>query len=90
MVGFLTETTTCVVAKPLVQCYSNTMFACLHVCLWPISSGKAGSIWLILFLLAPSWSEGGFRPKKFRIRSPVCTEKLAARRSTLSTASHLL
>ena len=34
---------------------------CLYV--WPISSGTAGPIWLNFFLLAPSWSQGGFRPK---------------------------
>ena len=27
-----------------------------------------------LFLLAPSWSQDGFRPKKFRIRHPVSPE----------------
>ena len=51
--------------------YSNTMFACVFVCLWPISSGTAGPIWLNFFLLAPSWSRDGFRPKKFRIQDPV-------------------
>jgi len=50
--------------------YSNTMFACLFVCSRPISSGTAGPIWLNFFLLAPSWSRDGFRPKKFRIRDP--------------------
>ena len=39
------------------------MFVCLRVCLWPISSGTAGPIWLNFFLLALSWSQGGFRPK---------------------------
>ena len=43
---------------------------CLSVCLLPISSGTAGPIWLNFFLLAPSWSGDGFRPKKFRIRDP--------------------
>ena len=43
---------------------------CLRVCLLPISSGTAGPIWLYFFLLAPSWSWDGFRPKKFRIRDP--------------------
>jgi len=33
----------------------------------PISSKTAGPIWLNFFLLAPSWSRDGFRPKKFRI-----------------------
>ena len=51
--------------------YSNTMFACLLVCLRPISSGTAGLIWLYFFLLAPSWSQDGFRSKKFRNRDPV-------------------
>ena len=46
--------------------YSNTMFACLL----PISSGTAGPIWLNFFLLAPSWSRDGFRPKKIRIQDP--------------------
>ena len=50
--------------------YSSTMC----VCLWPISSGTAGPIWLNFFLLAPSWSREGFRPKKFRIRDPVFPE----------------
>ena len=50
--------------------YSNTMFAYMCVCLRPISSGMAGPIWLNFFLLAPSWSRDGFRPKKFRIRDP--------------------
>ena len=44
--------------------------ACLFVCSRPISSGTAGPIWLNFFLLAPSWSRDGFRPKKFRIRDP--------------------
>ena len=42
----------------------------MRVCLLPISSGTAGPIWLNFFLLAPSWSRDGFRPKKFRIRDP--------------------
>ena len=46
----------------------------MYVCLWPISSGTAGPIWLNFFLLAPSWSRDGFRPKKFRIRDPVFPE----------------
>ena len=44
---------------------SNPMFTCMLVCMLPISSVTAGPIWLILFLLALSWS---FRPKKFRIQ----------------------
>ena len=43
---------------------------CMFVCLCPISSGTAGPIWLNFFLLAPSWSRDGFRPKKFRIWDP--------------------
>ena len=50
------------------------MFVCLFVCSRPISSGTAGPIWLNFFLLAPSWSRDGFRPKKFRIRDPVFPE----------------
>ena len=34
------------------------------LCILPISSGTAGPIWLNFFLLAPSWSRDGFRPKK--------------------------
>ena len=41
---------------------------CLRVCLSSISSGTAGPIRLNFFLLAPSWSRDGFRPKKFRIQ----------------------
>ena len=44
--------------------------ACVRVCLLPISSGTAGPIWLNFFLLVPSWSRDGFRPKKIRIRDP--------------------
>ena len=36
---------------------------CLLVCLWPISSGMAGPIWLNFFLLALSWLRDGLRPK---------------------------
>ena len=50
--------------------YSSMMFSCLRI----ISSGTAGPIWLNFFLLAPSWSRDGFRPKKFRIRDPVFPE----------------
>ena len=38
--------------------------ACVFVC------HLFGPIWLNLFLLAPSWSQDGFRSKKFRIRDP--------------------
>ena len=47
--------------------YSNTMFACMYVT-YLLRNG-----WTDLaniFLLAPSWSRDGFRPKKFRIRDP--------------------
>ena len=44
---------------------------CLRVCLRTISSETAGPIWLNFFLLAPSWSRDGFRPKIFRIRDPI-------------------
>ena len=64
--------------RELMQCpsllYSNKMFVCASVCLRPISSGTAGPIWLNFFLLAPSWSRDGFRPKKIRIRDPVLPE----------------
>ena len=49
--------------------YSIMMFVCLR----PISSGTAGTIWLI-FLLAPSRSRGGFWSKKILIRDPVFPE----------------
>ena len=32
-------------------------------CNFPHNSGTAGPIWINFFLLAPSWSQGGFRPK---------------------------
>ena len=54
--------------------YGNTIIVCVCVCLFPISSRTAGPIWLHFFLLAPSWSRKGFRPKKFRIRDPVFPE----------------
>ena len=38
--------------------------ACVFVC------HLFGPIWLNLFLLAPSWSQDGFRSKKFRIQDP--------------------
>ena len=44
------------------------------VCLRPIFSRTAGPIWLNFFLLAPSWSRNGFRPKKFQIRDPLFPE----------------
>ena len=47
------------------------MSVCLSACLWLNNSETAGPIWLNFFLLTPSWSRGGFRPKKFRIRDPV-------------------
>ena len=42
----------------------------MSVCLKLNNSGTAGPIWLNLFLLAPSWSQDGFRSKKFRIQDP--------------------
>ena len=50
------------------------VFVCVSVCVCLHNSGTAGPIWLNLFLLAPSWSRDGFRPKKFRIRDPVFPE----------------
>ena len=47
---------------------------CVCVCVRLNNSGTTGPIWLNFFLLAPSWSQGGFRPKKFRIRDPVFPE----------------
>ena len=47
--------------------YSNTMFVCVLV------AYLLRNDWTDLaklFLLAPSWSREGFRPKKFRIRDP--------------------
>ena len=41
---------------------SNKGF-CLSVCLWLYNSKTAEPIWLNFFLLAPSWSHGGYRPK---------------------------
>ena len=58
-------------AISIIQQDDVCIFVCLCVCLRPISSGTAGPIWLNFFLLAPSWSRDGFRPKKFRIRDPV-------------------
>ena len=55
--------------------YSNTMFACLYVCMLITYLLQNGWTDLAkLFLLAPSWSRDGFRPKKFRIRDPVYPE----------------
>ena len=48
-----------------LQALVYTVYVCTYACLRPISSRTAGPIWLILFLLAPSWSGDGFRPKKF-------------------------
>ena len=53
----------------LIQTISMQDDVCLFVCMLPISSaGTAGPIWLNFFLLAPSWSRDGFRPKKFQIQ----------------------
>ena len=40
------------------------LFACVFVCVRLNNSGTAGPIWLNFFLLAPSWSQSGFRLKK--------------------------
>ena len=49
--------------------YSNTMFVCLLACLLvPYLLRNGWTDLAKLFLLAPSWSRDGFRPKKFRIR----------------------
>ena len=48
---------------------------CFFACLWPISSGSAGPIWLNFFLLAPSWSRDGFRPKKIPVPGSGNPEK---------------
>ena len=58
----------------IARCLCICLFVCVYVCLRPISSGTAGPIWLKFFLLAPSWANLGFRPKKFRIRDPVFPE----------------
>ena len=50
------------------------LYVCMYVCVSLHNSGTAEPIWLNFFLLAPSWSRGGFRPKKFRIRDPVFPE----------------
>ena len=48
---------------------------CLHVCMLVLYLLRNGLTDLAkLFLLAPSWSRDGFRPKKFRIRDPVFLE----------------
>ena len=48
----------------------------MYVCNFPHNSGTAELIWINFFLLAPSWSRGGFRPKKIRIQDPVFPEIL--------------
>ena len=35
----------------------------MYVCNFPHNSGTAGPIWINFFLLAPSWSGDGFRPR---------------------------
>ena len=52
----------------------GSLSVCMYVCNFPHNSGTVGPIWPNFFLLAPSWSRGGFRPKKFRIRDPVFPE----------------
>ena len=53
---------------------TQCLFASMYVCLQPISSITAGLIWLNFFCQHPSWSQGGFRPKKFWIWDPVFQE----------------
>ena len=50
---------------------SLSVCVCVFVCVRLNNSGMAGPILVNFFLLAPSWSESGFRPKKFRIRGLV-------------------
>ena len=52
----------------------GSLCVCVFVCVRLNNSGTAGPIWLNFFLLAPSWSRGGFRLKNFRIRDPVFPE----------------
>ena len=52
----------------------GSLSVCVCVCVRLNNSGTAGPIWLNFFLLAPSLSQGGFRPKKFRNRDPVFPE----------------
>ena len=52
----------------------QSLSVCVCVCVRLNNSGTAGPIWLNFFLLAPSWSQGGFRPNKFWIRDPVFPE----------------
>ena len=52
----------------------GSLSVCLSVCVRLNNSGTAGLFWLNFFLLAPSWSQGGFRPKKIRIRDTVFPE----------------
>ena len=52
----------------------GSLSVCVFVCVRLNNSGTAGPIWLNFFLLAPSLSQDGFRPKKFRNRYPVFPE----------------
>ena len=61
----------CKVGRWLSLIYSNTMFACLRVYMFVLYLLRNGWTDLSkLFLLAPSWSRDGCRPKKFRIQDP--------------------
>ena len=42
---------------------SLSVCVCVCVCVRLNNSGTAGPIWLNFFLLAPFWSQGGYRPK---------------------------
>ena len=53
------------------RCPKHTFFS-----IFPLASGwiwtfKISKVFYISFTLAPSWSQGGFRPKKFRIRREI-------------------
>ena len=51
--------------------YNKTMFACLFVCVYVCGLSPPERLDR---LLAPSWANLGYRPKKFRIRDPVFPE----------------
>ena len=69
-IGYQNFLASCYLYYIATRCLRVGLLVCLCVCLRPISSRTAGPIWLNFFLLAPSWSRDGFRPKKFRIRDP--------------------
>ena len=55
----------------LTMTFYLTMFECLRVCMYVTCLLWNGWTDLTkLFLLAPSWSQDSFRPKKFRIQDP--------------------